>query len=268
MEKLAKADMTTTLPMTQSSGSCRAVILATLVATHAFCVAFDVSASSTRVSAWSSSAVSPPRRAVSEQAGRLPVHLRHGNGQHEIGGSKLETAAAPISRATFLSGLVRAGGSAVLTGTLLAGARLPAHAMEGKLNLTNEQLGDIVLRDLVDHQFLVTGALTPSIYAPTAKFTDEIDTYSMEQWQKGTAKLFAGNKSSVRLEPNTFSVTDSEVTFRFDEDLAFNVPFVYPVVHLTGKVVLTRDPESGYISQYREFWDQDVSTVLKSVKFF
>jgi len=56
------------------------------------------------------------------------------------------------------------------------------------------------------------------------------------------------------------------VEFRFDEDLMFRIP-LRPVVTLTGKLVLDRDPETGLITKYQEFWDQDVKTVLKSAKF-
>jgi hypothetical protein len=187
---------------------------------------------------------------------------------------------AQTSRSSFLSTLVQGGiASAAMTqgrgriGSAHAAEELVAGVgskLEGspKLALTNKELGEVILGDIVDRQFLVTGMLTPSIYSSTSTFTDEIDTYTMDQWQKGTAKLFVGKKSSVRLEPGSLHVTDSQVDFRFDEDLTFNIPLVYPVVHLTGKVVLTRDTESGLISSYREYWDQDVFTVLKSVKVF
>ena len=46
----------------------------------------------------------------------------------------------------------------------------------------------------------------------------------------------------------------------------FRIP-LRPVVTLTGKLVLDRDPETGLITKYQEFWDQDVKTVLKSAKF-
>ena len=133
-----------------------------------------------------------------------------------------------------------------------------------KLGLSDAELKSIVRSDLLEKQFLVTGDLTRSIYKPTATFTDEIDTYGMEQWMKGTQKLFVGIKSDVRLVGDV-EVSPEKVEFRFDEDLMFNIPFK-PVVSLTGKVVLTRD-ETGFITSYREFWDQDVATVLKTAKF-
>jgi hypothetical protein len=61
-------------------------------------------------------------------------------------------------------------------------------------------------------------------------------------------------------------VSPEAVEFRFDEDLMFRIPF-RPVVKLSGRLVLTRDKETGLISSYREYWDQDVATVLKSAKF-
>ena len=104
------------------------------------------------------------------------------------------------------------------------------------------------------------------MYDESATFTDEIDTYQMDQWIKGTQKLFVGENSQVRLVGDV-DVTSSAVTFRFDEDLQFRIPFLFPTVALTGKVILTRDPSTGLIMSYQEFWDQDVATVLKSAKF-
>lgn len=86
----------------------------------------------------------------------------------------------------------------------------------------------------------------------------------MDQWIKGTQKLFVGENSQVRLVGD-LDVTKEEVAFRFDEDLQFRIPF-RPTVALTGKVVLKRDPNTGLITSYQEFWDQDVATVLKSAK--
>jgi hypothetical protein len=158
----------------------------------------------------------------------------------------------------------RAFGVAIAsTATTVLTAGTPAvRAVE---KLSDAEVAKIVQSDLLDRQFLVTGDITRSIYQPTATFTDEIDTYSLDQWVKGTQRLFVGKKSDVRLVGD-ISVTPQQVEFRFDEDLAFNIPF-QPVVSLSGKVVLKRDLDTGYITSYREFWDQDVATVLKSAKF-
>jgi hypothetical protein len=59
---------------------------------------------------------------------------------------------------------------------------------------------------------------------------------------------------------------DKKIEFRFEEDLMFNIPFK-PVVNLSGKVILERDEKTGLITSYREYWDQDVKTVLMTAKF-
>jgi len=168
-----------------------------------------------------------------------------------------------VSRRAFFSHqIVASCASASAALVLLPGT---THA-EGaaKLDLSDAELKDIIKNDILKRQFLVTGDLTRSVYKPTATFTDEIDTYGMDQWIKGTQRLFVGGKSDVRLVGDV-EVSPDKVEFRFDEDLMFNIPFK-PVVSLTGKVVLTRD-ETGYITSYQEFWDQDTLSVLKTAKF-
>lgn len=130
---------------------------------------------------------------------------------------------------------------------------------------TDDEIRDIVQSDILERQFLATGNITKSIYDPRATFTDEIDTYALEQWVKGTQRLFVGQESSVRLV-GPVNVSREKIEFQFDENLMFNIPF-RPTVTLTGTVILSRDPITGLITSYREYWDQDVVTVLKSAKF-
>lgn len=156
------------------------------------------------------------------------------------------------NRRTFLQGVA-------------AGTTMIPSLTQASERISDKELKDTVKADLLERQFLVTGQITRSLYLPTATFTDEIDTYKLDQWVKGTAKLFVGEKSSVRLIGDV-EVTADEVRFRFDEDLMFRIPF-RPIVSLSGTVVLARDPATGLISSYREVWDQDVATVLKSAKF-
>ncbi len=134
-------------------------------------------------------------------------------------------------------------------------------------NLSPSEIGAIVEEDLVKNAFLTNGKLTRAIYDEKATFTDEIDTYTLDKWIKGTARLFVGPPGSRVSLDGPIQASEKEVVFRFEEDLMFNIPFK-PVVNLSGKVVLERDEKSGLITSYREFWDQDVNTVLKSAKFF
>ena len=152
--------------------------------------------------------------------------------------------------------------------TALVTSSFPSHsqaqATEKQLNLSPDEIGSIVKNDVIERAFLTNGDLTRSIYSEMATFTDEIDTYKLDQWIKGTSKLFVPGGSRVSLVGDV-NASKSEINFRFEEDLMFNIPFK-PVVSLTGKVVLERD-EDGLVKSYREFWDQDVGTVLKSAKF-
>jgi predicted secreted protein len=142
-----------------------------------------------------------------------------------------------------------------------------ATVASNKKILSDAELKAIILSDIIDRQFLVTGHLTLSAYEPTATWQDEIDTYAIQKWVTGTEKLFVGEQSSVRLVGDIV-VTPTQAEFRFDEDLTFRLPLgVRPVVHLTGRVVLERNVATGRVQFGREIWDQDVSTVLKSAKF-
>jgi len=171
-----------------------------------------------------------------------------------------------FQQALLTSSAFAVAGVGVGTGTSAAArAAAAADNPNAKLELSDDQLKKVVLSDILEKQFLVTGNLTPSIYSPEATFTDEIDTYQMDAWMVGTSRLFVGEKSKVRLVGDV-DVHPEKIEFRFDEDLMFRIPLLYPVVSLTGKVVMERDSASGLIKSYREFWDQDVATVLKSAK--
>ena len=185
----------------------------------------------------------------------------------------------PRSRSQFLQLSVAAAGSIMLGSSTISVASASAATVGDNssnqaagddianklVNLSDAELKKIVRQDVVDHKFLTNGKLTRSIYDESATFTDEIDTYTMDKWIVGTQKLFVGDKSRVDLVGD-IDVTRDRIEFRFDEDLMFNIPFK-PVVTLTGKVVLQRSPDTGLITSYQEFWDQDVATVLKSAKF-
>lgn len=177
----------------------------------------------------------------------------------------------PVSRGAFLrTASATAAGWMIATTSNSQESAANAATMDLKyqdklVNLPDEKLKAIITSDVVQNQFLCNGRLTRSVYDEGATFTDEIDTYHMDQWIRGTQKLFNGDSSEVRLVGDV-EVSKSAVEFRFDEDLQFNIP-LRPTVALTGRVILQRDPETGLITSYKEIWDQDVVTVLKSAKF-
>mmetsp|Transcript_4076 Transcript_4076/g.9165 ORF Transcript_4076/g.9165 Transcript_4076/m.9165 type:complete len:258 (-) Transcript_4076:270-1043(-) len=169
------------------------------------------------------------------------------------------------SRRSFLSATAT---TAATRGLAATASLIPLRAYastDKQLNLSDEDLKTIILHDIADKDFLVSADITRSVYDESATFTDEIDVYTMDKWIKGTQALFIPSGSRVSLVGDV-EVTSAEASFRFDEDLMFNIPFK-PVCSLTGKVVLTRDPNTGLITSYREYWDQSVNDVLKTAKF-
>jgi hypothetical protein len=56
-----------------------------------------------------------------------------------------------------------------------------------------------VSADLVERQFLATADFTREIYDEGCLFQDEIDTYTLPKFIKGTSALFVKEKSAVRL---------------------------------------------------------------------
>ena len=168
-----------------------------------------------------------------------------------------------LHRRHFLGAL-----TTTLSGTTIApkeGLAAASNEEAEKLRgLSNEAIADIVRNDVVKGQFLTNGVLTRPIYDESATFTDEIDTYGLDQWMRGTQKLFDGTQSKVDLVGDV-KASSQEVEFRFSEILAFNIPFK-PKVTLTGKVSLTRGKD-GLITHYQEYWDQSVKEVLLSAKF-
>jgi uncharacterized protein YwbE len=177
------------------------------------------------------------------------------------------SSSTEVSRLHFWKQLAAATTAAYCSIGVVASPVSATTSTDKLLNLSNDQLKEIVKHDVVQNAFLATGDITRGIYDESATFTDEIDSYGMDQWIEGTKKLFNGKQSSVRLVGDV-NVSPAQVDFLFDEDLQFNLPlFLRPTVHLTGKVVLKRDAKTGLITSYREYWDQDVLSVLKTAKF-
>jgi len=162
-----------------------------------------------------------------------------------------------------------AAAAVAATTTTTTGAVANAAAVDTttkQTNLSYENFEQLVLKDLVQNQFLVNGKLTRSIYDESCTFRDEIDTYGLDQWQKGTSRLFDETKSSVRLVQGSVKPLpqNNGISLRFVEYLCFNVPLLKPIVYLSGELTLERSPETGLITSYKENWDQNVQKVLTS----
>mmetsp|Transcript_10168 Transcript_10168/g.18520 ORF Transcript_10168/g.18520 Transcript_10168/m.18520 type:complete len:86 (-) Transcript_10168:934-1191(-) len=70
--------------------------------------------------------------------------------------------------------------------------------------------------------------------------------YILEKWIQGTSKLFV--KEGSRLSTQNLEVSATQVTFDFDEDLMFRIPNLFPVVSLMGRLILTRNADTGLIT--------------------
>ena len=172
------------------------------------------------------------------------------------------------SRREAMVRVLKAAAASVTVTPIAVVATPVKNNMENKLyNLSNDELAKIIQKDVQVNQFLASADLTREIYDESATFTDEIDTYKLDQWIKGTKRLFVANKSSVELVPDSIKVSDNEASFMFTEFLMFNLPVIKPTVYLSGKVILKRDLSTGLITSYQEVWDQDVAAVLRSAKF-
>lgn len=121
--------------------------------------------------------------------------------------------------------------------------------------LSQAELTKRLLVDIVDKRFMVTGELSEDLYSDSAKFQDEIDTYDLKNFVKGTNLLFDGKRSEFKLVGDLdFSNGGKTIRYRFDEILSFKIP-LQPRSRVSGVVEFTRG-EDGLIEKYREFWDQ------------
>eukprot|EP01031_Cornospumella_fuschlensis_P025985 gene25985-31378_t len=150
---------------------------------------------------------------------------------------------------------------AIISGVSIAAPELPL--LQTKLHLTDKELSKVVEEDITKRQALITADFTRSVYDESCVFQDEIDTYPIDKYIKGTKALFVAEESHVDLTGPVTVQDDGKVVFPFKEVLAFRLPLLHPKVRLSGRVELTRNGE-GLIIYSREHWDQSVADVLKT----
>ena len=172
-------------------------------------------------------------------------------------------APPPVARRRWLGGALAA---LAATTTARSNAYIGQDKTTPKATkLPPKELAKRVEKDLVENQFLATANFDRTLYDEACTFQDEIDTYELDKFIKGTSKLFVADRSHVDLA-SPVTATDASVEFAFKEDLCFNIPF-RPTVFVSGRVVLTRDPSSGLFVKYREYWDQKPNDVLRGARF-
>lgn len=131
-------------------------------------------------------------------------------------------------------------------------------------NLSPDAISRIVSEDIEKRQALATADFTRDIYDESCTFQDEIDTYEINEYVKGTKALFNAAKSHVALSAPVIA-DDKAIEIPFKETLAFNLPF-NPKMDVSGRVLLTRGSD-GLVVRSREFWDKSVTDVIRSTHF-
>jgi hypothetical protein len=101
---------------------------------------------------------------------------------------------------------------------------------QGKLhNLPHNVLAEMIIRDDKEQNcLLLTADFSRSIYEDQATFKDgsNLDiSYPMPPWIIGRKLLFNERNSLTELVEESLVVTSSQVSFRFEGDLSFEVPF-------------------------------------------
>ena len=141
-----------------------------------------------------------------------------------------ESPDSSLGRRSFLAGAAGVSALGALGKQESAWAEDLAVATGPKrVGISDDELRAAVEKDVVQQQFMVTGALTRELYDESCTFTDEIDTYTLDKWVKGTALLFKNDYSKMEFD-GPISVSSSEVSFRWKEQLMFNIPVLKPKV--------------------------------------
>jgi hypothetical protein len=137
-------------------------------------------------------------------------------------------------------------------------------------NLPDQEILKIIEEDLSKRQALNTADFTRSIYSEDCLFQDEISTYPLPEYIRGTKALFSPLESHTDLIGSVFIETDASnhrfVSASFKEKLAFNLPLIQPKVTLSGRLKLSLNNEN-LIVYSREYWNENVWKVLSTATF-
>ena len=150
---------------------------------------------------------------------------------------------------------------------------LAANALPpGKVAVSAAQLKQIVTDDFEQRRYLVTGDLTPSVYADDAHFADSNNDFGngLSSWVRGTKALFVSDHSRLALTgPVVLDEAKRTITFtgwrQFD---TFRLPGAPHTPVFTGTTTLTLDPVENLVIDHTEVWDQSPKEITANLKFF
>jgi len=142
----------------------------------------------------------------------------------------------------------------------------------GKSSVTMAELTQIVTDDFTQRRYLVTGDLTPGVYADDAHFADSNNDFGngLTKFTKGVKALFISDRCRLALTgPVVADEAKRTITFTSWRQVdVFRLPGAPHTPVFTGKTYLTLDPLENLIIDHTEVWDQSPEEIKRGLKFF
>lgn len=150
----------------------------------------------------------------------------------------------------------------------------PLHAQlpPGKAAVTLPELTRIVTADFEERKYLVTGDLTPSVYADDAHFEDSNNEFGkgLDSWVRGVKALFVSDRCKLALTgPIETDEVKRTITFTGWRQVdVFRLPGAPHTPVFTGRTTLTLSPTENLVVDHTEVWDQSPKEIVASLVFF
>ena len=142
----------------------------------------------------------------------------------------------------------------------------------GKQQVTLPELTRIVTEDFEQRRYLVTGQLTPSVYADDAHFADSNNDFGngLKSWTDGVKALFVSDRCKLALTaPVVADEKARTITFTGWRQVdVFRLPGAPHTPVFTGKTTLTLEPDENIVVDHTEVWDQAPQDIVKNLVFF
>lgn len=132
---------------------------------------------------------------------------------------------------------------------------------------------EIIKEDFIQRKYLVTGALTKTVYSDHCHFADSRDDFGdigLDNWSRAVSFLFDGEKSKLALTSDVvLDEAARTITFTGWRQVdVFRLPGSPHTPVFTGHTVLTLDPVENIVIDHTETWDQKPDEVSGAIKFF
>ena len=142
----------------------------------------------------------------------------------------------------------------------------------GKVAVSTTELVRIVTEDFEQRKYLVTGDLTPSVYADDAHFADSNNDFGngLNSWVRGVKALFVSDRCKLKLTgPVELDESKRMITFTGWRQVdTFRLPGAPHTPVFTGTTTLTLDPVENLVIDHTEVWDQSPKEISANLKFF